>query len=165
MSLRESLDSRLRSAGYSERGEGVYVAGISGRTIALIDVMSQPVQWASKLDAALRLEFFRNAPTWSRYALLLVNSKKTVELGAAAAAFCREVSKCRRLVAFTDQTAEEVLPFLGLSSAVGARNTIGSDPEEITSRIFGQGSKLAASFLDLHKSVSEIQKLAEDSED
>jgi hypothetical protein len=159
------LHSRLRDAGYLERGDGVYVAGISGRTVAMIEVMPQPAQWAGKLDVALRLDNFRSAPTWSRYALLLVNSKKSVELGAAAAAFCREVSKCRRLVAFSGQTAEEVLPFLGLSSAAGAANTVGSDPAEITSRIFGQGSTLTAAFLDLHKSVSEIQKLAEGSED
>jgi hypothetical protein len=163
--LREALDSRLRDAGYAERSEGVYVAAISGRTIAMIEVTPQPSQWAGKLDIALRLDLLRSVPTWSRYALLIVSSQKTIELGAAAAAFCREVSKCRRLVAFTGQTAEEVLPFLGLSSTSGGNGTIGSDPEEITARILGHGSKLTTAFLDFYKSIPEVQKLAEGSED
>jgi hypothetical protein len=163
MLLREALERRLRDAGYSERGGGVYFATITGRAIAMIDAAPEPAQWANKLDIMLRLEVLRHVPAWSRYILLIVSSQKTIQLGTAAAAFCREVSKCRRLVAFTSQSAEEVLPFLGLSSTVSESRSIASDPEEITARIFGHGSNVTRAFLDLSTSIPEVQRLAENS--
>jgi hypothetical protein len=163
MSVRYSLEQRLRGAHYRDCREGVFEAPISRRVIALIEATSHPAQWSGTLDGALRHHAIRMAPNWARYAVLLVSSHKTPELATAAAAFCRDVSKCRRLVAFADQTAEDVLPFLGLSSVSGGGDTPVDDVEAIAQRILGS-PELASAFLDAHTTVAQVQKVAEDSE-
>jgi len=163
MSVRHSLEQRLRGAQYRDCREGVFEAPVSRRVVALIEATSHPAQWSGKLDDALRHHSFRMAPNWARYAVLLVSSRKTSDLATAAAAFCRDVSKCRRLVAFVDQTAEAVLPFLGLSSVPGGGDTPVHDVEAIAHRILGS-PELTSAFLDAHTPVAQVQKLAEDSE-
>jgi hypothetical protein len=84
-------------------------------------------------------------------------------LASAAASFCRDVSKCRKVVAFAGETGEHVLPFLGLSSAPGGSGTPGYDVEEIVGGVLGP--KLASSFLDAQTTVTQIQRMAEEAED
>ena len=163
MSIRQLLEQRLRGAQYLDRRDGVFEAPVSRRIVAFVQVTPLPAQWPAGLDDALRHHSFRTAPNWARYAILLVKARKTSELAVAAAAFCRDVSKCRRLVAFADQTAEDVLPFLGLSSVPGGGDTPVHDVEAIARRILGP-SELASAFLDAQTTVAQVQKLAEDSE-
>ena len=112
MSMLQVLQHELLSAGYLQRGSAIFEASNSHRLVALREGSDQAADWFAKVDDALRNESFRMASTWSRYLIVIVNSKKTPNLAAAAAAFCRDVSKCRRLVAFMDQLPRDVLPFL-----------------------------------------------------
>src|SRR6202034_1055439 len=128
----------------------------------MIDVLAAPDHWRANLDSALRLESLRIVPPWSRYVVLVVNAARNVELSAAAAAICREVSKCRRLVAFEGQTAEDVLPFLGMSGTKIEGGTMRDGPGKIALRILGPSSDLASAFLNTSTAVSTVQQLAED---
>lgn len=163
MSVRHSLEQRLRGAQYRDCRDGVFEAPVSRRVVALIEATTHPAQWSDKLEDALRHHSFRTAPNWARYVILLVSSNKTSVLAIAAAAFCRDVSKCRRLVAFADQTAEAVLPFLGLASVPGGGDTPVHDVDTTVQRILGSPD-LASAFLDAHTTVAQVQKIAEESE-
>ena len=158
---RHSLEEFLKGGGYRDCCDGVFEAPQGRRIIALVDASAIPAQWPGKIDIVLRQESLRNAPSWSRYVVVVLSSPRTRELAAAAAAFCRDVSKCRRLVAFADQTGSDVLPFLGLPAAPGGGGTPGYDFDEIASRILGS-PELGTAFLDANTPVAHIQKMAED---
>lgn len=104
------------------------------------------------------------APSWSRYLIIIVKSRKTPNLAAAAAAFCRDVSKCRRLVAFMDQPPRDVFPFLPLAFVPRGAGTPGNDVETIAARNF-ESSLLVSAFLDDHAPTTLVQSLAEQAED
>lgn len=164
MTLRQSLEERLRGAGYRDRTEGIFEADTSRRSIALIDAAPEPALWPERLESALRKDALRLVPSWSRYVLLLIDAGKTSELASAAAAFCRDVSKCRRLVSFADQTPQAVLPFLGLSAVAGGSGTPVHDVEGIARKVLG-ANQLTTAFLDAQMPLAQLQKLAEESED
>ena len=164
MNLRQALEQRLRGAGYRERSEGVFEAATGGRTIALIEANPEPVRWPERLETVLRKDPLRLVPSWARYVLLLVNAGRTSELAIAASAFCRDVSRCRRLVGFADQTAEDVLPFLGLSPVLGGDGMPVHDVDGIARKILG-ADDLSMAFLDTHVPFAQVQKLAEESGD
>jgi hypothetical protein len=164
MTLRQGLEERLRGAGYRDRADGIFEAATSRRSVALIDVSPEPALWPDRLEGVLRRDSLRLVPSWSRYVLLLVDAGKTPVLASAAAAFCRDVSKCRRLVAFADQTPQDVLPFLGLSPVLGGGGTPVHDVEGIARKILG-ANELSAAFLDAHVSLAHVQKLAEETEE
>lgn len=163
MGARQSLEQGLRAAGYRDRRDGVFEAPYSRRIIALFDATSTTHDWNAFVDRAVRQELFRAAPNWCRYAVLILNCPKTAELAAAAAAFCRDVSKCRRLVAFSNQSGPEVLPFLALSETTGGRGTPGRDLDEIARRLLS-APELASAFLDEQTSTSQVRALAEEIE-
>lgn len=163
MSMLQALEHELLSAGYLQRGSAIFEAPDSHRLVALMEASDQTADWFGKVDTALRNESFRMAATWSRYLIVIVNFTKTTNLAAAAAAFCRDVSKCRRLVAFTDQLPRDVLPFLPLRFVPRGAGTPGNDVETIAARNF-ESSVLAATFLDDHAPTTLVQSMAEQPE-
>jgi hypothetical protein len=163
MQVLQSIQQTLRAAGFRERGTGIFDAPHSPRLVALVEAHAVPGDWPIKVDALLKNEAFRTAPSWSRYVVLVLNSPKTRELAAAAAAFSRDVSKCRRLVAFADEP-KGVLPFLALPSSPGGEGTPGHNLEELARRIL-PSQQLAAAFLDDHSATTHVEQLAEDIED
>jgi hypothetical protein len=151
-------------AGYRDCRDGVYEAPHGKRVIALLSTGSDPAQWAAKIDTALRHESFRRAPIWSRYALVTVELPRTPSIALVAAAFCRDVSKCRRLVAFSDESSDDALPFLGLAAAPGGGGTPTQDLEQIVIRVL-ESPTLATAFLDENTATTHLQTLAEESEE
>ena len=160
MSMMQALERELLSAGYLQRGTAIFEASDSHRLVALMEASAQTMDWFGKVDTALRNESFRMAATWSRYLIVIVNSTKTADLAAAAAAFCRDVSKCRRLVAFADQLPRDVLPFLPLPFVPRGAGTPGNDVETIATRNF-ESSVLATTFLDDQAPTTLVQNMAE----
>lgn len=160
MHLLQTLQEQLLHAKYSERGGLIFHAPGGPRVVALVEALPEPRTWPAQVDTVLRLDIFRMAPTWSRYAVVLVPVAKTPQLAAAAAAFCRDVSKCRRLVGFADQTAHEVLPFLALPSVPGGSGTPGYDLEAIANGSL-DSTELASAFLSDETATTYVQDLAE----
>jgi hypothetical protein len=159
----QSIEQALRAAGFRERGAGLFDTPHTPRIVALVEANVAPEEWPGKVETVLRNEAFRIAPSWSRYVVLALNSPKTSELAAAAAAFSRDVSKCRRLVAFAGETGG-VLPFLPLPSTPGGGGTPGHDLEDVARRIL-PSPQLATAFLDDHTATTHVETLAEDVED
>ena len=162
MSMLQALEHELLNAGYRQRGSAIFEASDSHRLVALMEASDRTTDWFGKVDTALRNESFRMAATWSRYLIVIVNSTKTTNL-AAAAAFCRDISKCRRLVAFADQRPRDVLPFLPLPFVPRGAGTPGNDVETIATRNF-ESSVLATTFLDDHAPTTLVQSMAEQPE-
>lgn len=163
MSPRQLLEHQLRTAGYRERRDGTFHAPYGRRTIALLDATASTEDWSALVDRALRQETFRAAPSWSRYVVLVLSCPKTVPLAAAAAAFCRDVSRCRKLVAFGDENGPEALPFLALSATNSGRGTPGGDLEEIATRLLPV-PELVSAFLDESTATAHVRTLAENLE-
>lgn len=159
----QSIEQALRAAGFRERGAGIFDTPRTPRIVALVEATVAPEEWPGKVETVLRNEAFRIAPSWSRYVVLALSAPKTMELSAAAAAFSRDVSKCRRLVAFADETGG-VLPFLPLPSAPGGGGTPGHDLEDVARRIL-PSQQLAAAFLDDQTATTDVETLAEDIEE
>lgn len=158
--LKGTLEEALNSAGYRTRAENVFENAVFRRTIGIIETPPAPSLWPERLDAVLRREPMRLAPSWSRYAVLIVSSARNIELSSAAAAFSRDVSKCRRIVAFSDQTPEQVLPFLSLPSVSGGAGTTVHDVDQIARAILVD-EEITRAFLDIDVSVPTVQELAE----
>jgi hypothetical protein len=139
----------------------VYEAREGRRVIAILATPPDPSAWTPRIDTALGHDAFRRAPTWSRYAVLVIDSPKTASLALAAAAFCRDVSKCRRLVAFADDTTEQALPFLGLGGSSGNTVSPSQDLDELVLRLL-LSPPLAKAFLDEAISLAQLQMMAEE---
>lgn len=163
ITARRELEATLMSAGYRRRGESVFEAPVGRRVVFLFDVSALAASWEGRLDAELRHPFVKSVPTWARYAILTVESTKTLALAVAASVFARDVSKCRRIVVFSDQGSANSIPFLSLPATTTAEGT----PQDDVERIVGEAlndPELANVFLDLSKSLAQVQYMAETEE-
>lgn len=158
------FEQQLRAAGFQKGEAGFFVAANNPRVVALTQASTNPASWRESVDEVLRHESFRVAPTWSRYIVLVLDAQRTPELAAAAAAFSRDVSKCRRIVVFRSQASTDALPFLPLPQVPGGTGTPGHNLEEVVHRELGV-TQLATIFLDDQSATTHVQNLAEESED
>jgi len=158
------FEQQLRAAGFSEIEPGFFNAPVNPRVVAMTLVSTNPGSWPEAVAVVLRHGAFRAAPTWSRYVVLLLDAERTRELASAAAAFARDVSKCRRIVVFRSQSDLGTLPFLGLPNVPGGSGTPGHDLEEVVTRELGL-TQLATMFLDDQSATTHVQNLAEESGD
>src|SRR5882762_4076645 len=99
-----SVADRLTSAGFRETEAGCFTSVASPRVVGLAVCGGDPEIWRQKAEDLLRKETMRVALSWTRYVILLVDSQKTSDLAWSAAAFAQDVSKCRRMVLFLEQS-------------------------------------------------------------
>jgi hypothetical protein len=131
--------------------------------LAFFEAVGDPKTWPVGVDDVLRREPVRASPIWARYAIVVVSVPRNDDLAVAAAAFCRDVSKCRRLVCFENQSVSEALPFLALPAVPGGHGVPPLDLETTVNGIL-DSYRLASAFLDEQIPVSQVQFLAESSE-
>ena len=157
----QTLERALLATGYVQRGGATFEAPDSNRFVALTQSANDPAEWYKAVETMLRQERFRLAPIWSRYLIIVVGGSKTPDLSAAAAGFCRDVSKCRRLVVFADEPIRNALPFLPLPLVPRGAGTTGDDVEAIVARHFdSSATELVTAFLDDNVATSYVQSLA-----
>ena len=161
MPLNETIEESLRIAGFAKRGTGVFASRLDPRVVAIVEATTDSAHWPQKVATLLRNESFNMAPTWCRYVVLAVDAERTDQLAIAAAAFARDVSKCRRLVAFRGQDSSGVIPFLPLPMVAGGVGTPGPNLEQIVHKAI-PSIRLATAFLDDQTATSHVQALAED---
>jgi hypothetical protein len=161
MSMRESLREKLLSAKYSERPSGIFTASVGKRSIIFVDALPNAIGWPKKVDDALKP--IGLGPAWSCYLILLIEARRSRDLALAAAAFCRDVSRCRRLVAFMDDNPDTVIPFLALPVAQGGSGNPGYDFRDMVRNVL-DSPVIAEEFLDIRNPLTRIQQLAEDGE-
>jgi hypothetical protein len=130
MSPLHDISRQLVAAGYTQTSDGTFASADGRRFVVLMDAERDPSRWSSQVSTALTAPGLQQTPAWGRYVVLVYSSETTDALRASAASFARDVTKCRRLVVFSDGDA--TLPFLPLR--VGPQR--GTDiPEVDTSEI------------------------------
>lgn len=160
MSTLDSLQKQLKALGFLERGSGVFEAPDGSRMVGLGVGDAAPADWPNKVSEFLGTAQFGRAPIWSRYVVLVVESGLSPELRVAASAFSRDVSKCRRFVAFRGQSIEEVLPFVPLGPATGRVVSAAADLGALVAEVLGD-AKLVEYFLDDSAPTARVSDLAE----
>lgn len=152
----------LSRAGFHESEPGCFTSAVSPRVIALTTSSPDFATWQMKVEQLLRKASMRRTLSWARYALIVVQGKKTAELAWAAAAFAHDVSKCRRVILFVDPTVLDpvTVPFLELSFSSPSADTPPRDPEPVVRAILPPD--LAEAFLDESLPLTRVQELAQD---
>jgi hypothetical protein len=155
---------RLTKGGFREVEAGCFTSPISPRVVALAVCGPEPDTWRQKAEDLLRKETMRQALSWARYVIVLVDGRKTASLARSAAAFAQDVSKCRRIALFLNHnTGEQVtLPFIGLPSF---EHRADASPQDVEGVVRHHLSKdLAEAFLNEEIPMTRVQHLAEEDE-
>lgn len=121
------ISKQLTTAGYKRTSDGTFISPDRRRIVVLMEAHSDPAQWPSQVTTALTAPGMQQMPAWGRYVVLVHSSVEAGdELRLRAAAFTRDVTKCRRIVVFPDASASPTLPFLPLH----VTSTLGTTPEQ-----------------------------------
>jgi hypothetical protein len=128
-----------------------------------MEAEQDPNGWPAQVSTALNAPGVQHMPAWARYVVLVHPSGGDDALKTIAAAFARDVSKCRRLVVFTPSDVSPTLPFLPLSPSGGELTTAPhADITAIINRHLSQDLARAFDAPDItHVAVErEIERLA-----
>jgi hypothetical protein len=163
LSLLHDISRQLAAAGYVQTSDGTFAAPDGRRSVVLMDAEQDPARWPSQVATALTAPGLQQTPAWGRYVVLIYAFEATDNLRASAAAFARDVTKCRRLIVFPSGQGDGTLPFLPLRVGPVRSSDI---PEADTSEIIERhlGPDLSGFFEDpdtTHAAVErEIERLA-----
>jgi hypothetical protein len=151
------LSDQLQRAGYSRSFDGTFIPSDRRRVVVLLEADPDPARWPEQVSTALAAPAVQQAAAWARYVVLLRGAPPDDRLRFIAAAFARDVTKCRRLVVFADGTTLPTLPFLPLDT----RPIVGKiAPEADTSAIIARhlGPELSTVFEDPNNSHAAVQR-------
>lgn len=121
MTTLSQLSSQLLAAGYEKAGDGMFLARDHRRIVVLMEGENDPATWVGQVASALTNPRVTRLPAWARYVVLVHTTSANDEVLTAAAAFSRDVTKCRRVHVFPDKDRSAMtLPFLPLDTGASA---------------------------------------------
>ena len=158
MNPAEALSSRLLGCGYEKVGDGTFLATDRRRVVVIMEASEEPGSWPKQVSEALQQSPVARLPAWARYVVLVHPVAVPVGRRSAAAAFSRDVTKCRRLHVYPDSSADVTRPFLPLDAGMEAK--VRAPEVDVRQRIFLHLDPVVAeAFADSEETIVGVEHL------
>jgi hypothetical protein len=151
------LSIQLERAGYSRSSDGTFLKPDRRRIVVLMEGDQDSAKWPAQVSVALTAPGVQQMAAWARYVVLVLTREPGGPMRSVAAAFARDVAKCRRLIVFSTDASTPTLPFLPLVSRAPRSTTLQpGDTSAIVSRHLGE--ELAAIFEDPDNTHTAVER-------